>query len=776
MFKALSGPGEDMPQCARCGGITAEFEGVCRKCRNNIYGYDNCMTWDEFYHAELADKDDIASIALADEELLLYHYYCWERDVLGSPTVSPRLRKDGQYRSQYMEMNKWFASRFFSILRQRWEFDPQDDDVNRYRLEDNFMDFNRQVGKLLIGVASSSNGTGRTGSDRTHLLFTKLMKINGIDPMVLEGIDQAFIPGSALYFLELYMQLHNVEALEKFQSCISRLGKKDADALIDRPMVIPLEWEHQKCAFQAWERNGHIGIIEMATGTGKTLVGLMAIEKLHREVSNGTVLVLGPSKAILNQWRREVIDKLGLRSDVSQDYTHPLIVREFKITFETFQSAYRQPWAYEADLLIVDEVHHGAARSFKEALRIKATWRMGLSATVEGEVRGKVLASELGRTVFNFSLEDAIRKNVLPKFKWKIHPTYLSVTEEDEFTKLSREIKARFQMVRGDSKTIKTITRGEMIELRDLHDFTNLLEIARYRGIELPETWKALQVQILRRRWIIHRSQPKLEQAIELARSMVQTKKIIMFAMDTGTCDRIAAELKNECQNVFVAHSRTGTDANEQILKFRKARDGILIGAKMLEEGIDIPDADVGISVSSSKSRLQLIQRMGRILRNKPGKKPVFHHYLALPDPSRYVAEEDDLRYMDDLSWAQETALKLGMYAELVEEEIELSKVRMGAEEMMRKRICERRQEDAPGMGTVKVANVIKMMPEDVRERLISIIGNIKPSSKVTDRQWAELLREAYGRRENEPLSLPGSWYLLIAADRSPEQLVKFLG
>lgn len=760
-----------MARCPGCGGSTSGFEAVCKKCQDILYGQYACITWEEFYDTELAGKDDITSMALADEEMLLYHYYCWERDILGKSTVCPRLRKDGQYKSQYLEMNRWFAERFLSVVQQRWEFNPNNHQMPFDHLEESFLDFTGQLSRLLIDI--TSNG-GSAASDHTHLLFMKLMRSNGINPQALDGIDEAFVPGSALYFLELYMQLQDVDALTKFQSCISGFRKRDAEDLIKRPMVVPLEWDHQKRALKAWEDNSHVGIIEMATGTGKTLVGIMAIERLYKEDKNGSALILGPSKAILNQWRREVIDKLGLALDDSPDYSHPVVTGNFKISFDTFQSAYKRPLSYEPNLLIVDEVHHAASRSFKEALRIRAKWRMGLTADNPAN-RGEALASGLGRMVFSFPLKEAIRKKVLPQFEWKLHPTYLSVVEDDEFTNLSKEIWVRFQEVRRDSKTIKTITKRNEMELRDLHDFTRLLEIARYRGIELPESWKTLQVQILRRRWIIHRSQPKLEQSIELARSLAHTSKVIMFAMDTETCDRIAAELRKECQSVFVAHSKTKEDASTQILKFRNAKNGVLIGAKMLEEGIDIPDADVGISVSSSKTRLQLIQRMGRILRNKPGKEPVYHQYLALPDSSRYVAEEDDLRYMDDLSWMQDTALKLGLYAELVEEDAELRLVRKKAEEMMRQRVSERRNENVPDMGTVKVGNIIEMIPDEMRSRLISTLGEINPTVEITDRQWAELLRQAYGRGENEPLTLPGNWYLLIAADRNPRRLKKLL-
>ena len=79
----------------------------------------------------------------------------------------------------------------------------------------------------------------------------------------------------------------------------------------------------------------------------------------------------------------------------------------------------------------------------------------------------------------------------------------------------------------------------------------------------------------------------------------------------------------------------------------------------MLDEGIEIPDAEVGINVPSSKTKLQLIQRLGRILRNRPGKRPVFHHFVAVP--RNYIVSEDSFTYQNDLAWITDVALKMGI-------------------------------------------------------------------------------------------------------------------
>ena len=100
--------------------------------------------------------------------------------------------------------------------------------------------------------------------------------------------------------------------------------------------------------------------------------------------------------------------------------------------------------------------------------------------------------------------------------------------------------------------------------------------------------------------------------------------------MDTESCDALALELKKQHKNVFVIHSKIKEDPIRVVNEFRNVPNGILLGVEMLTEGIDIPDADVGINVAFTKTQLQLVQRMGRILRKDGAKKPQFFQFIAV--------------------------------------------------------------------------------------------------------------------------------------------------
>jgi superfamily II DNA or RNA helicase len=583
------------------------------------------------------------------------------------------------------------------------------------------------------------------------------------------------MPGSDLFFLELYSQLKDFNLIRKFQRKLSSLEPEKAGELIKRPVVLLLPWDHQKQAFEAWKKKGRVGVVEMATATGKTLVGLMAIEELSKEgLKRGErcrALVLAHSKAILNQWRRETLDKLGLAGDIYTEYSIPVVCVGVRIEFETIQKVIRSgPQNYSADLLIVDEVHHIAAPEFSKVLNIDYRWFMGLSASPDEGERSRIIKGLNISVLFRFGLKEAIERGVLPSFEWKVHPVELSVKEEREFKEISRKITQLFNYVSNDSETISKLTNGEKSSIEDIHEFVKLIERARFKGMELPENWKRLQMLILQRRWIVHRSIPKIENAIELAKRYGKSKKVIVFAMDIESCDLIAGRVEEEVSNVFVVHSNVAKDVNEKIIEFRRADHGVLIGARMLDEGIDIPDAEIGINVSASKTRLQLIQRLGRILRKSGNRKPVFHHFVGVPSQESYINFEDGFRLLDELNWVHTMAMNLGVNMEIVEE-TPIDRLIDSAERMFRDSHQKRRAVPTPSYGTFRIENVLRFFDEELKQRIADTLAGYCPDHVISDTEWTEIVRRGFKKEPNDPLNILGYWWILVVGGRNPRRI-----
>ena len=725
------------------------------------------LTFEEYKRDVLDRIPTVQAILVADDELMAYEWYKrTRRSVL-------RLR-DVNYAEEYDKLGKWFADRFFEVLKDRISaansgmLDTEVYDT----IKKDFINFRSSLNEILWHIEHDEQRyVGTADINRTLIFLKKVIRGLDIVPDCVDVAGNVFVPCSAMFFLELYATLKDEKILQRFQNRVSEMSTNISEAkeIIEKPMVLLKPWKHQIEAFDAWNRSEQKGVIEMATATGKTLLGLMAIEALSKTKKNGVVRIFTHSRAILNQWRREVIENLGLIANISEDYTKPIYCNDLKICFDTVQRVSKRPELYPADLLIVDEVHHEAAKEFRKALTIRCPRKMGLSATIEGGEKAYWLKRLLGPVVYHYSLQQALKDGIIPEFEWKLHTVYLSIKEEEEFASITRKIKDTFKSISADTTTVSQI-EGENRTIEDLYDFIKLTEKARYRGIELPEKWKYLQNLILQRRWLIHRCGPKLEHAIELAKKLARQNKVIVFAMDIDSCNYIADNLEQSNVDVFLVHSEIEEDADSCIVQFKNAEHGALVGARMLDEGIDIPDAEIGINVSSSKTRLQLVQRMGRILRKKEGKKPIFYHYIAIPDPESkfYLQEEDNLKFLDDLSWVQDTALRIGVHAELEKEEKTFKKLRLDAEEMFRRRYEKRKTQALSGYGTFHLNYVLNLFPIEAKKKMVSILNKLDPNCQISNLEWSNIIRQAYGKKVNEPLNIPGHWWILVLGNRSP--------
>lgn len=703
------------------------------------------FTFDSFRGRVLDPLPPAAALGIADEELLNYY--------------ENSLRQDGRF-----------------VLR----LDPNGDHyerLERYVAETAFLFFSgRNGGTCLPDEALEEFSRFRHLCYRALYPFPETQKIAvlkkiGLEtrllPAIVDEVSVLFAVGSGLFAMELFTRLREAGNTDAFCAWL-----KETDALSDlagRPALLCPLWPHQSRALEAWLRAGGRGILEMATATGKTLVGLAAALRLYEVHGRLEVLVLAHSRALLNQWRREATEKLGLAGgSAGADYTVPLSYGgRLSLRFETLQKVYRSPDRYRADLLIVDEVHHGAGREFRKALGVPAKWRMGLSATVEGEERRTPLDRALGPTAYTYSLKDAREDAVVPSFSLHLHTTYLDVRENEEFKNLSEQIIRELAVINGRHREIiRRLSNSRFDRFESIAEFVGLMRHLRYRTADVPEAWYRLTGLVYRRRMIIHRSAPKTARAIELARQLGAAKKCIVFSMDIATCDAIYNALAGAVDAYRVHSGMPRAEVQRSLDLFRSARQGVLVAPKMLDEGIDVPDAEIGINVASSKTRLQLVQRMGRILRKRPGKEPVFHHFVALPQA--YVDAEDAFAYQNDLAWIRDTALLLDIpVLQAPDTDDGIAGFRQRSEATVRDYLRSRRYIATADFGTIRVDAILEAIPDRLRRDLAGSLESC--SGPLTDEEWVAMVESAW--RTGEGLGLTGMHWLLVLAGRDPEVL-----
>lgn len=373
------------------------------------------------------------------------------------------------------------------------------------------------------------------------------------------------------------------------------------------------KWHHQQEAMDAFFRNKH-GILEMATGTGKTRTALRIIDTLLKKdrISNCIIVVYGND--LLDQWYKEVIRQIkevlifryyGKYKELSDFLLWKkkgilLLARESEwlkdclLRLEDYKKAED---VRKRTLLLFDEVHGMGA----PALRSKLTgiiepyqYRLGLSATPErefDEAGNRFIENEIGPTIYKFGLEQAIEKGILCEFSY--HPIEYELLESEKQQK--RDIIARYEVMKK-----KKISFDENEMYRDLADVNKLSEA------KLP----------LFREYI--RSNPNvLEQCLIFVANKEYGEKVQQILLEY----------------MYEYHTYYSEDRKENLLKFAAGDLKCLITCKKISEGVDIQSVKNIILFSSDKGKLVTTQRIGRSLRlneKDPDKKALVVDFICV--------------------------------------------------------------------------------------------------------------------------------------------------
>ncbi len=381
--------------------------------------------------------------------------------------------------------------------------------------------------------------------------------------------------------------------------------------------------EYQLEALNRWLSNSGRGIVALPTGSGKTHIGIAAITSI-----NEATLIITYTKEQLTQWEKFI----KTFTDIPPSHIGLYYSREKKIlpvTLATYQTAFKyiEKLAPHFNLLIIDEVHHLPAEKFKHiAITSPAKYRLGLSATPYREDgKHSELFPLMGDVVYQKTTQELAEKGFLAKFRIETIKVDLKSDEKKEYLKLRKQFR---ELVGG-------------------LDFKTLVDLAK-RGDE--KAIRALEVhsEVLK---ILSMSESKLEKVKEIVeRELSEGKKIIVFAHYVALAEKIANEL-----GAYLLTGEMEETKRKSILdQFRRAESGVLVVTTVGDEGLDIPDASVGILVAGTGSRRQFIQRLGRLLRPKPGKEAVLYEIVIKGSSEEFQARKRKTVSLDDLAGVYE--------------------------------------------------------------------------------------------------------------------------
>ncbi|MGB9728278.1 MAG: DEAD/DEAH box helicase family protein [Thermoprotei archaeon] len=356
---------------------------------------------------------------------------------------------------------------------------------------------------------------------------------------------------------------------------------------------------YQREALNNWMNANKRGIIVLPTGSGKTLIGIMAILELKEPT-----LVIAPTIELMDQWA--LLIQKYLNTDVG---LYGGGDKELKcITIATYSSAYlnAELIGNKFKLMIFDEVHHLPSEGYRQIAELSAApHRMGLTATPEREDEAhKDLDQLVGPIVYRSGVKD-FAGSYLANFE--IKKIYVPLTREEytEYKRLSSIYEEYFKKRGWTLRSLKDFEKFIMRTGNDIKAREALLAWNRARSIALN-------------------SSTKIEKLRELLRYH-RGERIIIFTEHNEIVKRIS----NELLIPIITHKTSDYERKAVMDGFRTGIFNAIATSKVLEEGIDVPDANIAIILSGSGSKREFIQRLGRILRPKEGKKAILYEIIS---------------------------------------------------------------------------------------------------------------------------------------------------
>jgi superfamily II DNA or RNA helicase len=357
--------------------------------------------------------------------------------------------------------------------------------------------------------------------------------------------------------------------------------------------------DYQNQALEAWIANGNWGIIVLPTGSGKTLVGIKAISLL-----NTPTLVVAPTLDLVDQWRtrlkKEFKTEVGVLGGGERDIR--------ALTVSTYDSAYihADKLGNRFGLIIFDEVHHLPAAGYRNIAEMFASpYRMGLTATFERE---DGLHAELNRLVggkvFEKKVKDLTGVHLSP-FRLEKMVVELTDDEKEEYHKNQKVFSDYLARI---GLTIRSPAEFQKLVMRSGRD---------------PGARKALLARN-KARDVAYNSISKIGKLSEILKKH-SGSKIFIFTEH----NKLVHKISKQFLIPSITYRTTSKERSETLDRFRSGVYRAVVTSKVLDEGIDVPDADVGIILSGTGSERAFIQRLGRILRKKEGKEAVLYEIVS---------------------------------------------------------------------------------------------------------------------------------------------------
>ncbi|MDN4606615.1 DEAD/DEAH box helicase family protein [Sporosarcina highlanderae] len=420
-------------------------------------------------------------------------------------------------------------------------------------------------------------------------------------------IDSHRIYDMALDFDRLWLNKTDGLSVIPFPEMVQKkLLEYRKDSMPAPKIVTPKPREYQEKAINIIKQNNWSGILEMATGTGKTITSLLIANAYKKEKSRLFLVIIVPYVHLVEQWKAEC-DKFDIpqitlcygnrKSWINKLHTE---IRDFNAglsdshtiitTYRTAGSAHFNDLIDNLSknaMLIADECHNFGVKNLRENKLTNLESKIGLSATPDRwwDDEGSFYVQKFfGGTVYEYTMQEAIQNKALTEYKYK--PAIVDLDEE-ELEKYER------------------LTNRIIFLYNSDEDFRDVIErLQRERSL------------------IIGRANQKKDMLLSMLVDIgIDTISHSLVYCAPGQVEEITSMLSKQGLRVHQFDSTIPNKDRFNILdSFAKGIIQVLVAIKCLDEGVDVPSTRTAYFLSSTSNPREFIQRRGRVLRTYPGK------------------------------------------------------------------------------------------------------------------------------------------------------------
>ncbi len=382
-----------------------------------------------------------------------------------------------------------------------------------------------------------------------------------------------------------------------YRDVLEYLAESKLQVEDDVPMLPPLEHlksnvelrDYQNEALNNWCKARNRGVLVLPTAAGKTFIALKAIQQLKVQT-----LIVVPTLDLIDQWKKRIKDYLNLEAGAVGGGENTLRM----VTVTTYDSAYihAEQLGNKFLLIVFDEVHHLASTGYIQIAEMyTAPYLMGLTATYErSDQRHSLLSQLVGDPVYSVGIEE-IAGHLSPYTYEKIS---VELTPQEQ------------QIYKSQMSIFRSFLQQRKITLKSAADFQKFI-------MTTGRDPKAREALLARNRAI--RVAVNSEAKLNVLAQQLETyknEKILIFTLYNDLVYSISLRFLIPA----ITYQTSREERREILANFGNDKYPVVVTSQVLDEGVDVPDASVGLVLGGTGSNREYVQRLGRLLRKKEGK------------------------------------------------------------------------------------------------------------------------------------------------------------